>query len=288
MNISFWVPALVVILGNIGAFAYCQFKKDNSLIDILWGITFIAPILVVLAIRGFGPDDLGLRVWIVALLVTIWGVRLSVHIYLRHKGEDFRYVDMRVRWMDEGLWVYYVKAFFYIFMLQAALSLIVNGAALFTVMYSTNDSLGFLDFVGIAVWLFGFLIEVIGDYQLQQHRNDETPGKSKFINWGLWKYTRHPNYFGEAVLWWGIWLIACGITDWGWMTIYSPIVITYLLRHVSGVPLLEKKYEGIPEWEQYCRETSVFVPWTPNYAEPKNENFEVLKEEPEPVKDEKL
>jgi len=120
----------------------------------------------VIIIRGFGPDVLGLRVWIVALLVAIWGVRLSVHIYMRHKGEDFRYVDMRVRWMDEGLTVYYVKAFFYIFMMQAVLSLIINGSALFTCMYSTSSSLGFFDFVGIAVWLFGFLFEVIGDYQL--------------------------------------------------------------------------------------------------------------------------
>jgi len=92
---------------------------------------------------------------------------------------------------------------------------------------------------------------------------DRTPGKPKFIAWGLWRYTRHPNYFGEAVLWWGIWLIACAV-EWGWATVYAPLFITLLIRFVSGVPLLENKYKDNPEFQEYCEETNVFVPWFVN------------------------
>ena len=109
---------------------------------------------------------MGLRVWLVVSLVAAWGTRLAIHIGRRHKGEDFRYIDMRVRWMEEGITQYYLKAFFFIFMLQAVFSLIVNGSAMFVCIYTTDFFLGFLDYLGIAVWLFGFLFEVIGEYQL--------------------------------------------------------------------------------------------------------------------------
>jgi len=95
---------------------------------------------------------------------------------------------------------------------------------------------------------------------LKMHLADRTPGKPKFIAWGLWRYTRHPNYFGEAVLWWGIWLIACAV-EWGWVTVYAPLFITILVRYVSGVPLLEAKYKDNPEFQAYCEETNVFFPW---------------------------
>ena len=104
-----------------------------------------------------------------------------------------------------------------------------------------------LDFLGIAVWLIGFLFEWIGDEQLKIHLADKSPGKEKFIKWGLWRYTRHPNYFGEAIAWWGIYLIACSV-EWGFITIYAPLIITWLLRFVSGVPLLEEKYKLDPEF----------------------------------------
>ena len=95
------------------------------------------------------------------------------------------------------------------------------------------------------------------------HLADKTPGKKKFIMWGLWRYTRHPNYFGEAVLWWGMFIIACSI-QWGWVTVFAPLFITYLVRFWSGVPMLEKKYENNPEFQAYCKETNVFCPWFVN------------------------
>lgn len=92
------------------------------------------------------------------------------------------------------------------------------------------------------------------------HLKDKTPGKKKFIAWGLWRYTRHPNYFGECVLWWGIWIIACGI-QWGWITFFAPLFIGCTIRFLSGVPLLEAKYKDRVDWKEYCHETNCFFPW---------------------------
>ena len=153
--------------------------------------------------------------------------------------------------MKGGQGVYYVKAFLIVFMMQALFSMIVNSSGLFVCIWSGDDVLIWLDYIGLAVLIFGFVFECIGDHQLKMHLADKTPGKQKFIMWGLWRYTRHPNYFGEAVLWWGIWLIACS-SKYGWATVYAPIFITVLVRYISGVPLLEKKYKGKPDWEKYC------------------------------------
>ena len=112
----------------------------------------------------------------------------------------------------------------------------------------------------MAIFLIGFIFEMVGDAQLKKHIADKTPGKEKFIRWGLWKYTRHPNYFGEALLWWGPYLLACS-TEWGWITFFSPMFIGLLIRFVSGVPYLEEKYATNPEWIRYTKETNCFVPW---------------------------
>jgi steroid 5-alpha reductase family enzyme len=145
-------------------------------------------------------------------------------------------------------------------MLQGVFSLIVNSASLFAVIYTGSNDLIWADYVGAAIWIFGFLFECTGDHQLKVHLADKTAGKKKFISWGLWKYTRHPNYFGEAVLWWGIWIIACS-DQYGWVTVYAPLFITLLIRYVSGVPLLEAKYAERLDWKEYCNETNCFVPW---------------------------
>lgn len=162
--------------------------------------------MILYAAQGYGIPA---RVWLVVACVALWSIRLGLHIGLRHKSEDFRYVDMRNRWMEFGLTGYYIRAFIYVFMLQALFSLICNSAALYVTIFTATPGLIWSDYLGAIVWLFGFVFEVVGDEQLKYHIADKTPGKQKFIQWGLWRYTRHPNYFGEAVLWWGVWLIAC-------------------------------------------------------------------------------
>ena len=165
--------------------------------------------------------------------------------------------------MAEGEITYFIKAFIYIFMMQGLFSLIINSASLYTTIYTADSSLVWSDYVGLAIWVVGFCFEIIGDHQLKVHIADKTPGKCKFIKWGLWRYTRHPNYFGEAVLWWGIWIIACSNKN-GWITFYAPLFLTLLVRYVSGVPLLERKYESQLDWQQYCHETNCFIPWFVN------------------------
>ena len=254
-------------MGNFFFFLFCQYKKDNSYIDVFWSLTFVWPALALLGLRLFNEndEDPDARCYLTFGLVLIWALRLSIHIGVRHRGEDFRYQDMRKRWNEVGgYWGYLWRAFLYIFMGQGVFSVITNAAALYVYIYSNSGTkLIWSDFVGAAVWLFGLAFEWVGDNQLKNHLADKTPGKKKFIQHGLWRYTRHPNYFGECVLWWGIWLIACSV-EWGFFTVFAPLFISLLIRFVSGVPLLEEKYQGRPEWEQYCRETNVFFPWFVN------------------------
>ena len=151
--------------------------------------------------------------------------------------------------------------------MQGVFSVIVNSSVLFVNLYTPDDDdsgLWWLDFVGIGVWIIGFAIEWVADYQLNNHLAAWKADKSigKFIRTGLWKYSRHPNYFGEAVMWWGLYIIACSL-DYGWVTVWSAIFITFLLRFVSGVPFPEKKYASNPEWKIVCDETNVFCLWFP-------------------------
>jgi len=228
-----------------------------------YGISFILPLIAVIISRLMREDDLPVRVYVVLGLVAIWGLRLAVHIGVRHRGEDFRYADMRKRWTEVGgncgfIW----RTILWIFLMQGLFALVANSAALFTVIFaSKGDSVvTYLDIAGIVVWVVGFLIEVISDEHLRQHMADKTPGKEKFIKKGLWRYSRHPNYFGECLLWWGPYLIACS-TAWGWASVFAPVFIGLLVRFVSGVPLgTEDKYADNVEWKQYCVETNIFVP----------------------------
>ena len=245
---------------NILYFFLCQCLKDNSWIDVFWGFCFIEPIVGLLVLKLVRGDDIPIRCYLILGMVTLWGVRLALHIGCRHKGEDFRYQDMRNRWMADGKNTYYCNAFGYIFMMQGFFSLVANAACLYTVILSPNSVLKWTDYAGLAVWVIGFVIEVSGDMSLRAHLADKTPGKGKFCRRGLWKYSRHPNYFGEAVLWWGPYLVCCSVY-FGWTMIFAPMFIGYLVRFLSGVPMLEAKYEGYNEFQQYCRETNVFTPW---------------------------
>jgi steroid 5-alpha reductase family enzyme len=225
--------------------------SDNSIVDIFWGLGFI----LLAALSLFLSEDVGLKKVLVNLLILIWGLRLSIYIFLRNKGkgEDFRYANWRRTWK-----FFILRSYFQVFMLQGFFMLIISWPVLHI---NNNISAGFgmLDALGVALFITGFLFEVIGDYQLYSFKKDPE-NKNKLITNGLWKITRHPNYFGEALLWWGIWLMAVPVVD-GILTMLSPIVITWLVRYVSGVPMLEKKYKGRPDWEEYASKTPVFVPF---------------------------
>lgn len=242
---------LVVMIYMTLVFLLAMVLKDNSIVDIFWGLGFI----VLTAYSLWKADDIDIKKIIVSTLVLIWGLRLAAHIFLRNRGrgEDFRYANWR------RTWKYFVlRSFFQVFMLQGFFMLIIALPVLH-INHGTPVDYGMIDVAGLLIFLAGFLFEVIGDAQLAAFRKDSA-NTGKIITTGLWKYTRHPNYFGEALLWWGIWLMAVPVVD-GIFTVISPITITLLLRYVSGVPMLETKYEGRADWEDYKRRTPVFLPF---------------------------
>jgi steroid 5-alpha reductase family enzyme len=244
--------AALFIFANIG-FAMSLIKKRNDIADVFWGLGFV----LIAWLSFFLTEFQNSRGLLVNILVTIWGLRLVIHIYSRHrgKGEDFRYKAWRESW---GEW-FFVRSYLQVFILQAAFLFLIAIPVIWANFYP--QPLGLFDFIGVVIWIFGFGFEVIGDWQLRKFTKQPT-NKGKLIQTGLWKFSRHPNYFGEVVLWCGIFCIALSI-PFGFASIFSPILITILILFVSGVPMLEKKYENNPEFIEYKRKTSMFFPMFP-------------------------
>lgn len=246
--------AITVLVYMTAVFVLAQLLTNNSIVDIAWGFGFI---VVTAALLTREPALHPAKV-LVIVLVLLWGLRLSSHVFLRNLGrpEDFRYVKMRRDWGKAVR----VKSFFFIFILQGFLMLVVS-SPIIVIFSSQARPLGALAVIGVLLFSAGFFFEVVGDRQLAAYRRD--PGnKGRLMTRGLWSTTRHPNYFGEATLWWGIGLIVLPSAN-GWAALVGPATITALLVFVSGVPLLEKKYAGRPDWETYKARTSMFFPWFP-------------------------
>lgn len=229
--------------------------KNSSIVDIFWGIGFIvvAWITFTLAPQGYLP-----RRQLVAVLVTIWGVRLALHIAVRNWGtpEDFRYA----KWREENGPSWWWVSFFKVFLLQGVLMWIISAPIIAAQTSGFPAILTPLDYIGASLWTVGLLFEAIGDLQLTRFKADPS-SRGKLLTTGLWKYTRHPNYFGEAILWWGYYIIA--LVSGSWWTIFSPIIMTFLLMRVSGVAMLERTMKLKPGYEEYMRRTSAFIPWFP-------------------------
>jgi steroid 5-alpha reductase family enzyme len=245
------LSAMTVLLFMIVMFIIAQIKKNNSIVDIGWGIGFILIAIILL----LTTDRIDLKDLIICVMIFVWGLRLALHIYSRSRGkeEDFRYAQWRKDWGKNAV----VIAFFKVFMLQGIIMLII-AYPIMVVFNSLNDHLAIINFVGLSIFLFGILFESIGDYQLMRFkRNPENKGK--IITTALWKFTRHPNYFGEVVLWWGIGIFTIG-SDLYLTAFISPLILNLLLLFVSGVPMLGKKYAGNKEWESYKKITPEFVP----------------------------
>ncbi|HJQ67828.1 MAG TPA: DUF1295 domain-containing protein [Blastocatellia bacterium] len=230
--------------------------KDASIVDTFWGIGFAVIAWISFAItNGYAPRKL-----IIATLVTIWGLRLAAHIFRRNhgKGEDFRYRRMRARHGDR----FAVVSLFTVFGLQGLLMWIISLPIQVAQVSTAPARLKWLDVTGVALWAIGFMFEAIGDWQLMRFKADST-NAGKVMRRGLWAYTRHPNYFGDATVWWGLFLIAAATPGSLW-TIISPAIMTFLLMKVSGVALLEKSLvKTKPEYQDYVRRTSAFFPWIP-------------------------
>lgn len=251
MNLYFQSAVLVFIYMTL-FFIVAQIKKNNSIVDIGWGIGFVIIAFYTLYINGnYNPRSI-----LVTALVVIWGMRLFYHILKRNlgKSEDFRYAAWRKEW---GKWLV-PRAFFQVFMLQGAIMLVVAYPIIMNNDRSIG-SLGYGEIIGLGIWIVGFIFEALGDKQLKEFIADKK-NKGKIMKEGLWKYTRHPNYFGEATMWWGIFIISFSSKS-GIYGIISPITITLMLLYVSGVPMLEEHYKDNKEFQDYAKVTSKFIPW---------------------------
>jgi len=230
--------------------------KDSSIVDIFWGPGFIVAAGVYFAFTdGFLP-----RKVLLVVLVAIWGLRLGLHIATRNlgKGEDYRYQT----WRKEAGRNYWWVSFFRVFLLQGILLWIIAAPLLAAQFNPTPDRITAFDIVGAVVWGIGFFFEAVGDWQLVQFKRNPD-NKGKLLRTGLWRFTRHPNYFGDATLWWGYFIIALG-TPYGFVSIFGPIIMTVLLMRVSGVVLLEKTLADTkPGYKEYIETTNAFFPWFP-------------------------
>ncbi len=260
--------AAVVVFGLLTAlWALSVAVKDASLIDIFWGFGFLLVGAVCLYLAPVKTDYLAL----LAALPIIWGARLTLYLGRRNlgHGEDKRYISMQKRAAKKGMseqgWR--LRSLFTIFFGQGILIMIVSAPV--WVAMATGDAarIGVMAIAGALLWLIGFLFEAIGDAQLaaflKANKGYNGPIENKpVMDKGLWKYTRHPNYFGNACMWWGIWLVACA-APLGWATIIAPIIMTLLLTKVSGRDLLERDMGKRKSYQDYIARTSGFIPMPP-------------------------
>lgn len=235
--------SLAFILGTV--------KKNHGLVDIAWGLGFVVSGLVALfsseitlvKLVGFG-------------MLLIWGLRLSIYLFVRNwnKPEDKRYTEMRKGWGKHP----YLYSFLNVYALQGLFMFMINQPN-FQLAFLKQAQFTLLSFIALGLWGIGLYFEVVGDKQLSDFRKDPT-NKGKIITSGLWSITRHPNYFGEALMWWSMALYSVSVGAPLWV-LGSALFITLLLRYVSGVPLLEKKYKDREDFKAYAKNTSVFIPW---------------------------
>ena len=256
MTTLFSQAALVILVLVTLLWVWSVFIKNVSIVDIFWGFGFV----VVNAFYAFMSEDLNPRKILILTLVSIWGLRLAIYLAFRNigKGEDYRYQEFRRNYGPKRYWWF---SFFQVFLLQGVLIMIVSLPLLGINSSTSNGELNVLDYIGIVLWIIGFSFEAGGDYQLARFKKD-AENKGKVLRTGFWKYTRHPNYFGDAAVWWSyaIFSIAAG----SYWQIIGAVIMTLLIIKVSGVSLLEKTLKNTkPQYKDYILKTNSFFPWLP-------------------------
>ncbi len=254
LQMMFWNLVLIQVCLFV-LWLISLWKQDSSIVDLFWGIGF-----TLIAWSAFlWQESPQARSYLINLLVTIWGLRLSIYLMWRNhgRGEDPRYQSMRRSYGSHYWWV----SLLIVFVLQGALmwliSLPIQAAALNPLPTRWN----IWDGCGLVIWTIGISFETIGDWQLARFRS-HPENRGKVLRSGLWRYTRHPNYFGDFCVWWGIYLIAAA--GGAWWTVISPVIMSVLLMRVSGVSLLESTIQDRrPEYADYQRITNAFFPWFP-------------------------
>ena len=247
---GYLISLIIVFVYFSAIFVWAQKIDNYSIVDIAWG-----PGFAIIAWAQYFYNQAGYSI-LIPLLVSLWSLRLFLHIAKRNIGkpEDYRYTEMRQNWGENIKLNAYIRVFLVQAIFQYLVALPITGAT--APLQRPNFVL-----IGTIVFFFGLVFETVGDQQLRNfvaHRES----KDQVMQSGLWKYTRHPNYFGEATLWWGIFLLSLGYGAPA-TAVLGPLTITILVRYISGVPLLEKKYANNPNFQDYAKRTSVFIPMPP-------------------------
>lgn len=251
--------AIILWAYMTGWFLLSVLKKRNDIADVAWGLGFI----VVGSYALFVNQTPTLSNKLVVVLTFFWGFRLALHILTRNRGktEDYRYAAWRKEWKS----LFYIRSYLQVFMLQGLLLLVVALPVILTAGLLNSIEIRAWTIAGLLLWATGFLTESFADLQLRQFMGTKPP-KGSVLQSGLWKYSRHPNYFGEVIQWWGVWLIMASTTltvELKLLGLLGPLTITMLIYFVSGIPMLEKKSMQNPEYKKYARVTNKFFPWSP-------------------------
>lgn len=256
-----WSTEFAISLGTIiGAMTLLWLLslmiKDASIVDIFWGTGFVIVVWLFAGLIGF--ENFALRQWIFLGIVSLWGMRLTIYLAMRNlgKGEDYRYANWRKEYGRHWWWV----SFLQVFVLQGVVMWTIS--SVYLPALQDPKTIDVWVFLGMIFWGIGFFFEAVGDYQMMQFKKERSDD-TQVMNKGLWRYTRHPNYFGDAMQWWGFFFFALAHPS-GWMFIFCPLIMTFFLLKVSGVAMLE---EGLkdkkPKYSEYIRKTSAFIPMRP-------------------------
>ncbi len=249
-DVDLWLLSLQALLAfGVGGWLVSLMKEDVSIVDSLWSIMFLIAAVIYHVFGETGP-----RGQLVLLLTTLWSVRLAAYITWRNwgEGEDYRYRNIRANNSPN----FAFKSLYIVFGLQAALAWFISLPLLAAM--TGAPPLGLLDVAGVVVWAVGFIFESLGDLQLARFKRDPA-NAGKVLDTGLWRMTRHPNYFGDFCVWWGFFLIA--LSAGGWWSIAAPLLMSFLLLRVSGVAMLEKDIgERRPDYAAYIASTNAFFP----------------------------
>ncbi|MCB0693349.1 MAG: DUF1295 domain-containing protein [Lewinellaceae bacterium] len=245
---------LIILVYATGWYILSLFVRRNDIADIAWGLGYVVLCGWLILTRPVSPVF-----WLIASLIVIWGVRLAWHIGRRliGKPEDFRYRKWREEWGSTFYWRSYLQ----VYLLQGLLLVIIAMPILVAAGHPEARLTGW-SWLAAGIWLAGFLIQAIADAQLAsfvRHR----ASREDVLDTGLWRYSRHPNYFGEILMWWAIWAITIPLPG-SWLGIVGPVTITWLLVFVSGVPMLEKRYAEHTGYQGYRKRTSMLIPWWPD------------------------
>jgi steroid 5-alpha reductase family enzyme len=252
---------IILAVTMTALWAYCVRIRDVSVIDAFWPLGMV----ILAGTTALLTDGSPVRSGILLALTALWGLRLSFHLFVRWRGHgiDPRYAAILGRLMDKKGWSFAKASFLQVFAMQCALLILVCLPAQLGQISAEPASIGMLGWIGIAIALTGIVFETVGDAQLTAFRANSA-NAGKVLDTGLWRYTRHPNYFGDASVWCGIFLVSLGAGGWAWLGVIGPVVMTTLLRRVSGVTLLEKSLvKRRPGYEDYVRRTSPFLPRPP-------------------------